>query len=102
MRTAPRPIPGRPDETPRPGTAGPRTPYPVNDPGFADPKKPGSEPDYIPSAVASGNPRIVGTRIEPKIGDSAMTRLNTAGRRRLPARDFAEPNKRAYPVDPQR
>jgi hypothetical protein len=43
MSTAPRPIPGRPDETPRPGPAGPRTPYPVNDPGFADPNKPGSD-----------------------------------------------------------
>jgi hypothetical protein len=28
-----------------------------------------------------------------------MTKLNTAGRRRLPATDFAEPNKRAYPVE---
>jgi hypothetical protein len=36
-------------ERPKPGPAGPRTPYPVNDPGFADPRKPGSEPDYVPS-----------------------------------------------------
>ena len=28
-----------------------------------------------------------------------MTKLNTAGRRRLPSSDFAEPNKRAYPVE---
>jgi hypothetical protein len=28
-----------------------------------------------------------------------MTKLNTAGRRRLPASDFAEPSKRAYPVE---
>jgi hypothetical protein len=28
-----------------------------------------------------------------------MTKLNTAGRRRLPASDFAEPAKRAYPVE---
>jgi hypothetical protein len=58
MSTAPRPIPGRPDETPRPGPAGPRTPYPVNDPGFADPNKPGSEPDYIPPPSPAGTPEI--------------------------------------------
>jgi hypothetical protein len=28
-----------------------------------------------------------------------MTKLNTAGRRRPPSSDFAEPNKRAYPVE---
>jgi hypothetical protein len=28
-----------------------------------------------------------------------MTKLNAARRRRLPAKDFAEPNKRAYPVE---
>jgi hypothetical protein len=44
----PRPIPDRPLETPRPGPREPRTPYPVNDPGFADPNNPGSEPHYIP------------------------------------------------------
>jgi hypothetical protein len=58
MSTAPRPIPGRPDETPRPGPAGPRTPYPVNDPGFADPNKPGSEPDYIPPPSPGGTPEL--------------------------------------------
>jgi hypothetical protein len=43
----------------------------------------------------------MGTRhpVEPKIGGNTMTKLNTAGRRRLPASDFAEPNKRAYPVE---
>jgi hypothetical protein len=43
----------------------------------------------------------VGTRhpVEPKIGDDPMSKLNTAGRRRLPASDFAEPSKRAYPVE---
>jgi hypothetical protein len=28
-----------------------------------------------------------------------MTKLNAARRRNLPAKDFAEPNKRAYPVE---
>ena len=58
MSTAPRPIPGRPDEAPRPGPAGPRTPYPVNDPGFADPNKHGSEPDYIPPPSPAGTPEL--------------------------------------------
>jgi len=49
-------MPGRPDENPRPGPRGPRTPYPVNDPGIADPDKPGSEPDYIPPPV--GEPQM--------------------------------------------
>lgn len=46
-----------PDETPDTGPTGPRTPYPVNDPGITDPKGPGSEPDYLP-----GNPTDPGTR----------------------------------------
>jgi hypothetical protein len=50
----PRPIP---DEPPDIGPTGPRTPYPVNDPGVMDPKGPGSEPDYLP-----GNPTDPGTR----------------------------------------
>jgi hypothetical protein len=58
MSTPPRPNPGRPDEIPRPGPAGPRTPYPVNDPGFADPNKPGSEPDFIPPPSPAGTPEI--------------------------------------------
>lgn len=38
-----------PDERPVDGPAGPRTPYPVNDPGIADPdRQPGSAPDVIP------------------------------------------------------
>jgi hypothetical protein len=32
-------------------------------------------------------------------GGKPMTKLNTAARRRLPASDFAEPTKRAYPVE---
>jgi hypothetical protein len=28
-----------------------------------------------------------------------MTKLNAARRRNLPGKDFAEPNKRAYPVE---
>src|ERR1700760_3295256 len=54
MSTPPRPLPERPDEAPTRGPSGPRTPYPVNDPGFADPGKPGSEPDYIPSPSPPG------------------------------------------------
>jgi hypothetical protein len=46
-----------PDEMPDTGPTGPRTPYPVNDPGITDPKGPGSEPDYLP-----GNPTNPGTR----------------------------------------
>jgi hypothetical protein len=46
-----------PDEEPDTGPTGPRTPYPVNDPGITDPKGPGSEPDYLP-----GNPTDPGTR----------------------------------------
>ncbi len=36
-----------PDRTPQPGPAGPRTPYPVDDPGVLDPR-PGSAPDVNP------------------------------------------------------
>lgn len=46
------------DEVPDIGPTGPRTPYPVNDPGIVDPKGPGSEPDYLP-----GNPTDPGTRL---------------------------------------
>lgn len=43
----PTPKPGPdPDERPVPGPTGPRTPYPVNDPGIVDP--PGADPDYLP------------------------------------------------------
>lgn len=52
------PPPGTiPDEEPDIGPTGPRTPYPVNDPGITDPAGPGSEPDYLP-----GNPTDPGTR----------------------------------------
>jgi hypothetical protein len=46
-----------PDEMPDIGPTGPRTPYPVTDPGIMDPTGPGSEPDYLP-----GNPTDPGTR----------------------------------------
>ncbi|MCB8821565.1 hypothetical protein [Microvirga rosea] len=49
--------PAPPDEQPDVGPTGPRTPYPVNDPGILDPHGPGSEPDYLP-----GNPTDPGTR----------------------------------------
>jgi hypothetical protein len=50
-------IPDPPDDKPRPDPAVPRTPYPVNDPGF-DPDKPGSEPDYIPPPSPAGEPEF--------------------------------------------
>ena len=40
------PVSPVPDETPNPGPKGPRTPYPVDDPGITD--LPGEEPDYVP------------------------------------------------------
>jgi hypothetical protein len=45
-KEAPPPVRPNPDETPKPGPKGPRTPYPVDDPGITD--LPGQEPDYIP------------------------------------------------------
>ena len=43
----PQELPGQqPDELPVRGPKGPRTPYPVNDPGITD--LPGSEPDVDP------------------------------------------------------
>jgi hypothetical protein len=45
-KEAPPPVRPNPDEAPKPGPKGPRTPYPVNDPEIAD--LPGQEPDYIP------------------------------------------------------
>jgi len=47
----------QPDELPDIGPTGPRTPYPVNDPGIGDPAGPDSEPDYLP-----GGPIYPGTR----------------------------------------
>lgn len=49
--------PAGPLDQPDIGPSGPRTPYPVNDPGITDPKGPGSEPDYLP-----GSPTSPGTR----------------------------------------
>lgn len=66
------PLPGNPGNDPMPGgniptevppagpdigPSGPRTPYPVNDPGVGEPTGPGSEPDYLP-----GTPNFPGTR----------------------------------------
>jgi hypothetical protein len=57
--TPPRPVPERPDDAPVPGPREPRSPYPVNDPGIADPAKPGSEPDYIPSPLPGSEPPVI-------------------------------------------
>src|SRR5262249_48453846 len=54
MSTSPRTALKEPDDRPRPGPTGPRTPYPVNDPSFADSRKPGSEPDLPPGSSHSG------------------------------------------------
>lgn len=54
MPTPPRSVPRPPpDERPVQGPYGPRTPYPVDAPGNADPQGPGSEPDYIPGSPAA-------------------------------------------------
>ncbi len=42
-----------PDEMPDIGPTGPRSPYPVNDPGIGDRRGPGSEPDYLPGRPSS-------------------------------------------------
>jgi hypothetical protein len=55
--------PGNPKENPgeRPNDADKpkRRPYPVNDPGFADPEQhPGSEPDYVPGSNPAQKPQL--------------------------------------------
>ncbi len=45
--------PGNPDEFPDIGPTGPRTPYPVSDPGISEPTGPGSSPDYLPGSPTS-------------------------------------------------
>lgn len=47
-----------PDEVPDTGPSGPRTPYPVNDPGISDPVGPGSEPDYLPGMPTNPGVRL--------------------------------------------
>ena len=54
----PSPEPPEPDEQPVPGSRGPRTPYPVNDPGIIDPARPGSEPDYLPGRPIAPDTQI--------------------------------------------
>ena len=55
-----RPAPVDPvGEDDRPARApGRRQPYPVNDPGIADPDRPGSEPDYDPGRPIESPPSI--------------------------------------------
>jgi hypothetical protein len=45
-----------PDERPRPGPKGPRTPYPVDQP--PDPNGPGSAPDVFPGKPANPLPKF--------------------------------------------
>lgn len=70
MRAQPRslpqdPVPGDvptklpPDERPVDGPAGPRTPYPVDDPPAGDPDmQPGAEPDVFPGRPDNPLPRF--------------------------------------------
>ena len=53
-----RPPPPDPPAQPPNGPTGPRTPYPVDDPGVDEPRGPGSEPDYLP-----GGPTDPGIRL---------------------------------------
>ncbi len=47
------------DERPEPARApGSRRPYPVDDPGIADPDRPGSQPDYVPGRPIENPPSI--------------------------------------------
>ena len=49
--------PKQPPEEPETGPAGPRTPYPVDEP--PDSRGPGSEPDYFPGKPTGGDlPKI--------------------------------------------
>jgi hypothetical protein len=52
--------PGTPDRDAPPdqGPSGPRSPYPVDDPGISDPTGPGSEPDYLPGAPTNPSTRF--------------------------------------------
>ncbi|GJD43591.1 hypothetical protein AFCDBAGC_1443 [Methylobacterium cerastii] len=52
----PPPVP--PDDLPDIGPTGPRTPYPVNDPGIGEPGGPGSEPDVFPGAPTDPGVRM--------------------------------------------
>ncbi len=50
--------PQSPDEdVPDQGPTGPRTPYPVDEPGISDPTGPGSEPDYLPGGPTNPSTR---------------------------------------------
>jgi hypothetical protein len=78
----PRPIPEPPDDAPVPGPAGPRMPYPVNDPGIADPGMPGSEPDYIPPPLPGTVPPAILNRRAYSRPKAAASRDNRkAGKR---------------------
>lgn len=58
MAGTPQPSRPEPDEGTIKGPDGPRTPYPVDDPGIADPKGPGSQPDFIPGVPIEAPPRM--------------------------------------------
>jgi hypothetical protein len=55
-----------PQGLPDTGPTGPRSPYPVNDPGVTDPTGPGSEPDYLPAPTT-----------RPATSPAASTRSST-------------------------
>jgi hypothetical protein len=48
----------RREDPPDTGPSGPRTPYPVDDPGIDEPRGPGSEPDYLPGGPSNPMPRF--------------------------------------------
>ncbi len=52
------PPPAGPDEVPDIGPTGPRTPYPIDDPGIDEPIGPGSEPDVFPGAPTDPGVRM--------------------------------------------
>ena len=52
------PMPRIPEEQPDIGPTGPRSPYPVNDPGIGEPGGPGSEPDYLPGVPTDPGVRM--------------------------------------------
>jgi len=56
----------------------------------------------VPSPAGTPEPWARVIRSSRKNGNDPMTKLNTAGRRRLPASDFAELTKRAYPIEDRR
>ena len=82
------PLPPTPDEEPDIGPTGPRTPYPVNDPGIGEPGGPGSEPDVfraprpIPARGCSARRSVTavrGAHVARRVEDLGEARHHVAG-----------------------